>query len=158
MFDRAELASVNLSARLGQDLQSSAIQVGKALNDPIKGVTALQRVGVSFTAQQREQIKAMVEAGNVAGAQGIILGELEKQFGGAAEAQRKATPGADVQQQWRTFQEAIGGRQARFYALGRAIREVLEASPCCATPPRCPMCNTPVVQPEFHNGRDESLA
>jgi hypothetical protein len=107
-FERAQVAAVNLSARLGQDLQSSAIQVGKALNDPVKGVTALQRVGVSFTAQQKEQIAAMVEAGNVAGAQGIILGELEKQFGGAAKAQRDATPSAAMQQQWRTFQEVVG--------------------------------------------------
>ena len=107
-FDRAQLAAVNLSARLGQDLQSSAIQVGKALNDPIKGVTALQRVGVSFTAQQRDQIKAMVEVGNVAGAQNIILGELEKQFGNSAKAQRDATPDAAMQEQWRTFQETLG--------------------------------------------------
>lgn len=107
-FDRAQLAAVNLSARLGQDLQSSAIQVGKALNDPVKGVTALQRVGVSFTAAQKEQIAAMVEVGNVAGAQSLILGELEKQFGGAAKAQRDATPSAETQQQWRTLEENIG--------------------------------------------------
>ncbi len=107
-FERAQLAAVNLSARLGQDLQSSALQVGKALNDPVKGVTALQRVGVSFTEQQRAQIKAMAEAGDMAGAQAIILGELEKQFGGAAKAQRAATPDAGMQQQWRTFQETTG--------------------------------------------------
>jgi len=107
-FDRAQLAAVNLSARLGQDLQSSAIQVGKALNDPIKGVTALQRVGVSFTAQQKDQIKAMAEAGDVAGAQTIILAELEKQFGGAAAALREATPNAALQEEWRNFSEAVG--------------------------------------------------
>ena len=30
-----------MSVALGKDMKSSAIQVGKALNDPIKGVTAL---------------------------------------------------------------------------------------------------------------------
>jgi len=107
-FDRAQLAAVNLSAKLGQDLQASTMQVGKALNDPVRGVTALMRVGVSFTAQQKEQIKAMVAAGDAAGAQAMILSELEKQFGGAAEAQRKATPDAAAQQQWRKFQEVVG--------------------------------------------------
>jgi hypothetical protein len=107
-FDRAQLAAVNLSARLGQDLKSSAIQVGKALNDPVTGITALSRVGVSFTAQQKEQVKAMFAAGDAAGAQKIILGELEKQFGGAAEAQRKATPTADSAQKWREYQEITG--------------------------------------------------
>jgi hypothetical protein len=107
-FDRAQQAAVNLSARLGQDLQSSAIQVGKALNDPIKGMVALGRVGIQFSEDQKAAIKAMVETGNLAGAQGVILGELERQFGGAALAMRKASPTAEVQQQWRTFQERIG--------------------------------------------------
>jgi hypothetical protein len=107
-FDRAQLAAVNLSARLGQDLQSSAIQVGKALNDPIKGLQSLSRVGIQFTEAQKAMIKNMVETGNMAGAQGIILGELERQFGGAAAAARKASPTADMQQAWRNFQETVG--------------------------------------------------
>ena len=126
-FDRAQLAAVNLSARLGQDLQSSAIQVGKALNDPIKGITALQRVGVSFTAQQKEQITAMTEAGDVAGAQAIILGELDKQFGGAAKAMRDATPGADTIDAWREFQETIGAVALKVLPpLTSAITAVLD--------------------------------
>jgi hypothetical protein len=85
-FDRATEAALDMSALLGQDLQASAIQLGKALNDPIRGITALRRVGVSFTEQQVEQIRVMTEAGEVAQAQGIILSEVERQFGGAAEA------------------------------------------------------------------------
>lgn len=107
-FDRAQTAAVNLSAKLGQDLQSSTMQIGKALNDPVRGVTALMRAGVSLTAQQKEQIKAMVAAGDAAGAQAMILDELEKQFGGAAKAQRDATPDAAAQQQWRKLQEVVG--------------------------------------------------
>lgn len=108
IFDRAQLAALNLSARLGQDLQSSAIQLGKALNDPVRGITALARVGVSFTAQQKAMIAEMVRAGDTAGAQGVILGELEKQYGGAARAARDATPGADMIDAWRNFQETVG--------------------------------------------------
>jgi hypothetical protein len=85
-FDRATEAALDMSALLGQDLQTSAIQLGKALNDPITGLAALRRVGVSFTEQQKDQIKVMTEAGDVAAAQGIILSEVERQFGGAAEA------------------------------------------------------------------------
>lgn len=86
VFSRAQQMAVDLSARLGTDLQSSAIMLGKALNDPIKGLSALSRVGVSFTEQQKEQIKAMAEAGDVAGAQALMLDELEKQYRGQAEA------------------------------------------------------------------------
>lgn len=63
------------------------------MNDPIKGVTALQRVGVTFTAGQKQQIAAMMAANNVAGAQGIILKELQKEFGGSAEAAGKTFAG-----------------------------------------------------------------
>jgi hypothetical protein len=85
-FDDATSAILDVSQALGQDLQSSTIQIGKALNDPINGITALSRVGVSFTDQQKEQIKAMQDVGDMAGAQQVILAELNKEFGGSAAA------------------------------------------------------------------------
>lgn len=76
----------DMSAVIDQDLKSSAIQLGKALNDPILGLSALQRVGVSFTEDQKEQIRVLQESGDIMGAQRIILAELRSEFGGAAEA------------------------------------------------------------------------
>jgi gas vesicle protein len=86
IFDQGTKAALNMSAALGTDLQGATLQIGKALNDPIKGVTALGRAGVQFTEQQKEQIKAMTESGNALGAQKMILKELETQFGGSAKA------------------------------------------------------------------------
>lgn len=108
VFDRAQKAIVDLSAGFGQDLKSSAVQVGKALQDPINGMGALTRVGVTFTEQQKKQIEAMQEAGNIAGAQGVLLQALEGQFAGSAKAMRDATPGAEATDAWRNFQETIG--------------------------------------------------
>lgn len=85
-FQQATDVILDMSTALGQDLQSSAIQVGKALQDPILGVTALRRVGVNFNEQQQEQIKKMVEAGEAAKAQQYILAELRTEFGGSATA------------------------------------------------------------------------
>lgn len=107
-FDRAQQAALDLSQRLGQDLKSSTIQIGKALNDPIRGVTALSRVGVQFTDDQRNMIKAMVEAGDVAGAQSMILSELEKQYAGSAQAAQDAAPGDEIQDAWNQFQLTLG--------------------------------------------------
>lgn len=87
---------LDISQALGQDLQQSAIQVGKALNDPAIGMANLQRIGVSFTKEQIDQAKAMEAAGNIAGAQAIILGELNREFGGSAAAAEKAAGGVDV--------------------------------------------------------------
>lgn len=86
VFPEATQAIIDMSTAMGQDLKSSTIQIGKALNDPIKGITALQRVGVAFTEDQKKMIAAMVESGDVMGAQKIILQELSTEFGGSAAA------------------------------------------------------------------------
>lgn len=93
IFDQATTVLVDMATAMGTDVKSSAIQLGKALNDPVKGITALTRVGVTFTEQQRKQIEAMSEAGNVAGAQKVILAELTKEFGGSAAAFGDTTAG-----------------------------------------------------------------
>ncbi len=92
-FDRASQAALDLSQRLGKDLQASAILVGKALDDPIKGLAALSKAGVTFTEAQKDVIKQLVETGHKAEAQNIILDELAKKFEGAAEAASKAGTG-----------------------------------------------------------------
>jgi hypothetical protein len=93
VFTQTTKIAADMAARLGGDASTAAIQLGKAMNDPIKGVTALSRVGVSFTQQQKDQIAALVQSGNTMGAQKIILGELTKEFGGSAEAVGKTLPG-----------------------------------------------------------------
>ena len=84
IFPDAMQAALDMSAVLGQSLQSSVVQLGKALNDPIQGVTALRRVGVSFTEDQQDFIKTLVESGQTLEAQKFILQELQTEFGGAA--------------------------------------------------------------------------
>lgn len=86
VFPQVTETMLDMSQALGQDTKNSAIQLGKALNDPVNGVTALSRVGVSFTEQQKEQIKTLQESGNIMGAQKVILAELTKEFGGSATA------------------------------------------------------------------------
>jgi len=86
IFTGAVPAILDLSTKMGQDLKSSAVQVGKALNDPIQGITALRRVGVNFSDEQEKVIKNLVETNRVAEAQSMILRELQVEFGGSAEA------------------------------------------------------------------------
>jgi hypothetical protein len=93
VFDEATKATLNLSVAMGKDMQSSALLVGKALNDPIKGMSALTRAGVQFTEEQKETVKALIASGDQMGAQKVILKELETQFGGSAEAAGKTFGG-----------------------------------------------------------------
>lgn len=94
VFPEAIKASTNLSAALGQDLTSSAQMIGRALDDPIQGVTRLRRAGVQFTEAQKEQIKTLVQSGRGLEAQKLILDEVTKRYGGAAEAARNTLGGA----------------------------------------------------------------
>jgi hypothetical protein len=86
VFDRAQGSVLDLATLMKTDLQSATLQLGKALNDPIKGLGGLSRAGIQFTEDQKGLIKSLVEGGRVAEAQGIILQELEAQFGGQAAA------------------------------------------------------------------------
>lgn len=93
IFDRATMSAVDMSVALGTDLAGANIMLGKALNDPIKGITAMSRAGVSFTEDQKNMIKTLVESGDTLGAQKIILQAMEEQFGGSAEAFGNTTAG-----------------------------------------------------------------
>lgn len=110
-FPRALEAALDLSTKLGTDLKSAVIQVGKALNDPVEGVTALGRAGVQFSDSQKSLIKDLVETNRLAEAQAIVLGELETQMGGSARAARDTLGGAvdHLQGIFGNFQESIGG-------------------------------------------------
>lgn len=106
IFDQATGLALDMATALGTDMSGASIQLGKALNDPIKGITALSRAGVSFNAAQKEQIKSLTEAGDLLGAQKIILAELSKEFGGAAES--AGTPLDKLRVKMGNFQEDVG--------------------------------------------------
>lgn len=109
IFDQASRAMLDMSIATGSDARTAALQLGKALNDPVKGVTALRRVGVQFTKEQQNQIKTLAESGDLMGAQKMILAELNKEFGGSAKAAGAAqTPMERLSLVFGDLQETIG--------------------------------------------------
>jgi hypothetical protein len=127
MFTQAVPAILDMASAMGQDLQSAAIQVGKALNDPILGVTALAKAGVQFSAAQKETIKTLVETNQIAKAQGMILAELEVQFGGASKAARNTLGGAlqALGEAWGDLFEISEERSAGIIAAIEGITKTL---------------------------------
>ncbi len=85
-FDRATVAALDLAAAGFGSAEGNAVQLGKALNDPIKGITSLAKSGVTFTTQEKAKIKTLVETNKILEAQDIILQAIETQVGGTAEA------------------------------------------------------------------------
>lgn len=122
VFPDATQAIVNMSAKMGTDLQSSTIQLGKALNDPIQGLASLSRVGVQFTADQEAMIQKMVESGDIVGAQTVILKELETQFGGVAQDMAEADPFGMMKKSLDEVKESIG--QALLPALTQLMSHI----------------------------------
>ena len=111
VFPNATRAILDVSAAMGQDLQQTTIQVGKALNDPVQGMAALRRVGIQLSETQQAQVKRFVELNQVSDAQKIILGELQTQFGGMAKAVSETSAGALMQMKNAVGDaaEALGG-------------------------------------------------
>lgn len=106
IFNRATAAAVDLSKAGFGSIEGSSKMLGKALNDPVKGISALSRAGVTFTQEQKDQIGTLVKSGKTLDAQKIILRELESQVGGAAAA--TATNGEKMAVAFGNFKEQIG--------------------------------------------------
>lgn len=123
VFPRTIRAAADVATRMGTDLKSATIQLGKALNDPIQNLSALSRSGIQFTQVQKEMIKALVLGGRMAEAQGIILEELERQYEGSAEAARDTLGGAlaALRNEFDDVFKTVGKE-----GLGGAMRELTE--------------------------------
>ena len=124
-FDRATAAAFDMAAAGFGSAEGNATALGKALEDPIKGVAALARTGTVFTDEQREQIKVLQESGDLLGAQELILNELESQYGGVAEATADASD--KLQIAFGNIKETAGAALLPIFAeLVEALLPVLE--------------------------------
>ena len=130
IFKDATKAVLDVSVAMGQDLKQSAIQVGKALNDPRIGVSALSRVGIQFSDVQKKMIKNFADTNQIAKAQRIILSELEMQFGGTADNLDTTSAAFNrLSAAWGDFLESGGGKLAPFLVdLADGMTGVLETA------------------------------
>lgn len=85
-FETTLLLAQDLADAGFGSLSSNAVQLGKALENPVQGLSALTESGVTFTKEQQKVIKLLVETGRAADAQKIILDAVAGQVGGTAKA------------------------------------------------------------------------
>lgn len=90
IFDDTTTAALNMSAATGKSATAAATQLGRALDNPTKNLSALTRSGVTFSVSQTALIKKLADSGHLLEAQKIILGQVSEKYGGAAAA--AATP------------------------------------------------------------------
>lgn len=92
IFNQTAKSALDMSAGFtaagkNMSVADAMLQLGKAVNDPVKGMTRLQRIGVTFTKQQTDQVAALTKSGDRLGAQRVIIREVNKEFGGMAASQ-----------------------------------------------------------------------
>lgn len=112
IFDETIETAADLAEVMGTDLSSAVLQLGKALEDPEQGLTALTRSGVSFNSAQKETIKGLAETGQKGKALEMILATVNDQLGPAARGAAEGYAGAmnRVTKSWNDFLEALGRR------------------------------------------------
>lgn len=93
VFPDALRLSLDLATKWGTSVPDAAGILGKALADPGAGLMKLKLAGVVFNAEQEKMIQTMTEAGDVAGAQALIMDVVNKAVGGSAEAAGKTAAG-----------------------------------------------------------------
>lgn len=113
--------ALDLATATGKDLNASAQALGRALASPEKAAGALRRAGIVLTAQQREQIKTMVESGNVAGAQAKVLDLVQSRVKGSAKEFGNTLPGQVARAQ-RAFEDLSENTLA---ALAPALSKIV---------------------------------
>lgn len=118
VFPQATQAMLDYATKMKVEPKDAAMTLGKALNDPANGLSKLTRAGVTFTEEQKKQIKAMQAAGDTAGAQKLMLDELNKEFGGQAAAAADTYEGKQQQ-----LKNTLNSVQA---TIGGAILPVLQ--------------------------------
>ena len=102
-FERTMIAANNMAISISggiptfEQLKSSALQLGKALQDPAGQLGALSRSGFTFSGTQKEMIKNLVSQNKLLEAQNIILDAADTQFGGLNETMAKTVDGAYAQ-------------------------------------------------------------
>jgi hypothetical protein len=105
-FDRANRAALDMAAAGFGSAEGNAVQLGKALENPIKGIAALAKSGVTFTEQEKDKIATLVESNKMLEAQDMVLKAIEAQVGGTAKATADDTK--RMQEGFAQFQQSLG--------------------------------------------------
>ena len=122
-FPRAMQAVVDMSQRMGMSVTQSAETIGKALDVPSEGLSALTKQGFRFTEQQKLMVEQLEASGQAGKAQGIILDALEASYEGAAAAGRDTLGGA-LKALQKSFDDVMTGDSGSIKGMREGIESL----------------------------------
>lgn len=124
-FDRATVAALDMAAAGFGTAEGNAVQLGKALEDPIKGITALAKSGITFTKEQKNLIKAMVETSDASAAVAVGIFDTENAYNSFIKEADKANMSAeDIA---KTLTQDLTPAEAKLFDQLRSTSDILGA-------------------------------
>lgn len=124
-FPEAMQSVIDMAARMGMTVEQSAETVGRALDIPSQGLTALTKQGFRFTEEQKKLVTQLEATGRTGEAQAIILEALQSSYGGAAEAARH-TFGGSLTALQNQLDELMTGKDGSLDGAAKSINELTD--------------------------------
>jgi len=109
-YTRVAQAAADIAQVNQVDVSTSFMQLAKALQDPERNLSNLNRSGIAFTKQQTEVIKELMKTNKTAEAHAMILSIVEESYNKLAQAASEGFAGEvdSLGESFRDFSETLG--------------------------------------------------
>ena len=109
-YERVAQAAADIAQVNQVDVSTSFMQLAKALQDPERNLSNLNRSGIAFTKQQTEVIKQLMKTNKTAEAHAMILRIVEESYNKLAQAAAEGFAGNvdSLGEAFRDFSETLG--------------------------------------------------
>ena len=109
-YERVAQAAADIAQVNQVDVSTSFMQLAKALQDPERNLSNLNRSGIAFTKQQTDVIKQLMKTNQVAKAHTMILDIVDESYNKLAQAAAVGFAGSvdTLGESFRDFSEALG--------------------------------------------------
>jgi len=109
-YSRVAQAAADIAQVNQVDVSTSFMQLAKALQDPERNLSNLNRSGIAFTKQQTKVIKELMKTNQVAKAHTMILDIVDESYNQLAQAAAVGFAGSvdTLGESFRDFSEALG--------------------------------------------------
>jgi hypothetical protein len=130
-YERVAQAAADIAQVNQVDVNTSFMQLAKALQDPERNLANLNRSGIAFTKTQTEVIKELMKTNKTAEAHAMILGIVEESYNGLAQAASEGFAGNvdTLGEAFRDFSETLGkALEPALIAVTKGLTALIKAA------------------------------
>ena len=130
-YERVAQAAADIAQVNQVDVSTSFMQLAKALQDPERNLSNLNRSGIAFTKTQTDVIKELMKTNQTAEAHAMILQIVEESYNGLAQAAAEGFAGNvdSLGEAFRDFSETLGKTlEPALISTTKGLTKLLKAS------------------------------